>query len=259
MLKRAREKADLKPRAVEAELRWYAGKASRVETGTRVPVPAEIDRLAELYRLGKRERETLHLLADAARKRESPARVADFGQTYITLERAASEIRYYDAELIFGAMQTEGYARAVLANSRSQQVEERLPDRVARKNTLTRENPPEVRVVLGEAALHRAVGGEDTLTGQLRHLLKVAKFPNVSIRVLPFAAGAHRALGVGFTFVRLETPAITRVYIEGLTDATYIHEADETDAYEQGFEQLWKTALDERDSATMIRRRIGTE
>lgn len=83
--------------------------------------------------------------------------------------------------------------------------------------------------------------------------------PNVSIRVLPFVAGAHRALGVGFTFVRLETPAITRVYIEGLTDATYIHEADETDAYEQGFEQLWKTALDERDSATMIRRRIGTE
>ena len=95
-LKQAREKAGLKPRAVETELRWYAGKASRVGTGTRVPVPAEIDRLAELYRLG--ERETLHLLADAARERESPARVADFGQTYITLERAAAEIRYYDAE-----------------------------------------------------------------------------------------------------------------------------------------------------------------
>jgi hypothetical protein len=138
------------------------------------------------------------------------------------------EIRYYDAELIFGAMQTEGYARAVLANSRSQQAEERLPDRVARQNVLTRENPPDVRVVLGEAALHRAVGGEDTLTEQLRHLLRVAKIPNVSIRVLPFAAGAHRALGVGFT-------------------------------YEQGFEQLWKSALDERDSATMIRGRIGSD
>ena len=66
--------------------------------------------------------------------------------------------------------------------------------------------------------------------------------------------------------MRVETPGLAqsvcstvRVYIEGLTDATYIHEADETDAYERGFEQLWKSALDERDSATMIRRRIGTK
>jgi hypothetical protein len=115
MLQRARKKTCLKPAEVEANLRWYPGKVSRVESGTRVPVPAEVDRLADLYHLGKRDRETLHVLADAARKRESPARVADFGQTYITLERAAAEIRYFDTELIFGLMQTEDYARAVMA------------------------------------------------------------------------------------------------------------------------------------------------
>jgi hypothetical protein len=58
-------------------------------------VPAEVDRLADLYHLGKRDRETLHVLADAAPKRESPARIADFAQTYLTLERAATEILYY--------------------------------------------------------------------------------------------------------------------------------------------------------------------
>jgi Domain of unknown function (DUF5753)/Helix-turn-helix domain len=259
LLKRARENAGLKPRAVEDELRWYAGKTSRVEAGTRVPVPAEIDRLADLYRLGQGERETLHLLADAARKRESPSRVADFGQTYVTLERAASQIRYYDAELVYSLLQSERYARAVLANSRSPHVEERTADRIARQAILTRENPPDVRVVLGEAALHRTVGGEEVLREQLLHLLTIGELPTVAVRVLPFAVGAHRALGVGFTFLRLATPAITRVYIESLTDATYIHEADETAVYEQDFAELWALALDEQRSASILRRRIGTE
>jgi hypothetical protein len=258
MLKRAREKAGLRPQAVEAELRWYPGKTSRVEAGTRVPVPAEVDRLAELYRMRGGERETLHLLADAARKRETPARVADFAQTYLTLERAAAEIRYYDAELVFGPLQSEKYARAVLANSRSHDVEERVADRLKRGAILTRENPPDVRVILGEAALHRVVGGEEALREQFRHLLDVGELPNVAIRVLPFQAGAHRALGVGFYFLRLTAPAIARVYIEGLTNATYIHEPDETAVYEQDFEELWAAALDEETSASMFRRHIET-
>jgi hypothetical protein len=259
MLRRAREKAGIKPSAVEGELRWYAGKTSRVETGTRVPVPAEIDRLADLYRMGTGDRETLHLLADAARKRESPARVADFAQTYITLERAATEIRYYDAELVWGPLQSEKYVRAVLANSRSGDIEERVADRIKRRAILTRENPPDVRVILGEAALHRAVGGEEGLHEQFRHLLTVGELPNVAIRILPFSVGAHRALGVGFYFLRLATPPITRVYTEGLTDATYIHELDETAVYENDFAELWALALDEKDSASILRRRIGTE
>jgi transcriptional regulator with XRE-family HTH domain len=256
MLKRARNEAGLKAAAVEDALGWYTGKASRVESGKRVPVLAEIDRLADLYGLDQGARETLHLLADAARKREAPARVADFAQTYVTLERAAAEILYYDAELVFGLLQSEGYAKAVLVNSRSQHVEERLTDRVARQAILTRTQPPTVRVVLGEAALHRLVGSEAALRDQLHRILEVAQLPNVSVRILPFAVGAHRALGTGFTFLRLAQPPITRVYIEGLTDATYIHEPDETEVYERDFEEIWAAALDERESVNILRRRI---
>jgi hypothetical protein len=258
MLQRARRHAGLKSATVEQNLRWYPGKVSRVEAGTRVPVPAEVDRLAALYSLSHRDRETLHALADAARKRESPARVADFAQTYITLERAATEIMYYDTELIFGPMQTEGYARAVLAHPPSADTEGRLSDRLDRRAILTRDNPPKVRVVFGEASLHRVVGNEEILREQLQDLLKVSKYPNVAIRILPFSAGAHVALGVGFYFLRLAGPTITRVYIEGLTDATYIHDPEETTMYKRGFEDVWGLALDEPTSATMLRRRIST-
>lgn len=255
MLRHARETVGLTPAAVEAELGWYAGKISRVERGLRVPVRAEVNTLADLYKI--EDRETLRLLADAARKRESPSRVADFAQTYVTLERAATEIRYYDTELICGLLQTEDYARTILAHSRAEHVEEQVADRIARQSVLTRSNPPDVQVILGEAALHRMVGGQQVMDIQIRHLLDLADLPNVAIRVLPFSLGAHRILGVGFTFLRLTTPAITRVYIEGQTDATYIHEPDECTTYEQDFSKVWSAALDETESATILVRHIG--
>lgn len=257
MLRVLREGVGMKPKAVERELRWYAGKVSRVEGGTRVPVPAEVDKLADLFSVLSDERETLHLLADAARKREPPARVADFAQTYVTLERAANTILYYDAELIPSLLQTERYARAVLATG-SGMVDEMVADRIARQSVLTREHPPTVRVMLGEAALYREVGGANAMRDQLQHLITIGRLPNVSIRIVPFAVGAHRAIGVGFTFVRIGSPTITRVYIEGLTSATYIHEPDETERYEKGFTQVWAAAASEAESATILRARIAS-
>ncbi len=221
-----------------------------------MPVAAEIDRLADMYHLRDGERETMHLLADAARKRESSARVADFAQTYVTLERASKEIDYYDAELILASAQTEDYARAVLETSASGQVDERLSDRVARGAILTRPKAPTVRILLGEASLHRLVGGPEVLRDQLKHLLEIGKLSNVSVRVLPFAVGAHRAMGVGFSILRLGAPSLRRVYTEGLTNATYIHESGEVDTYEHGFRDIWALAADERRSVTILRRRI---
>ena len=257
LLRAAREAARIKATEVEGELRWYPGKLSRVETGRRVPVPAEIDRLADLYAVKGEDRETIVRLADAARKREAPSRVADFAQSYVTYERAATEICYYDGYLVPALLQSERYARAVLTTSRSQHIEERVAERIRRRAILTSDVLPTVRILLGEAVLHQQVAGDDALLEQLRHLLDVGELPNVSIRIVPFTAGAHWMLGVGFTFLRLTSPAITRVYIEGLTDATYIHEPDETAIYQEGFNDVWLAAPDEADSATILRRRIG--
>lgn len=258
-LRAAREVVGLRPAQVEQDLRWYAGKLSRVENGRRIPAPTEIDRMLELYRVTSADREKIDLLYDEARKRETPSRVADWAQTYVTYERAASEINYYDGYLLYGLLQTERYARALLGASGSTEVEAWLTERLGRRGILTGEHPPTVRVLLGQAVLYQSVGGEDVLVEQLQHLLDVGQLPNVSIRIMPYSAGAHRALGMGFTHLRLDEPETTRVYIEGATDATYIHEPDETAIYEAVFEETWSKALDEADSATILRRRIGIE
>jgi transcriptional regulator with XRE-family HTH domain len=257
LLKRARDRAGLSAREVESHMHWGEGKATRVEAGTRILAHAEVMQLAELYKLGESERATLNLLADAARRRESPARVADFAQTYVALERSAREIDYFDAELIPAIAQTERYARAVLGTV-AEPSDDQVAARLARGSILHSDNPAEVRLILGEGALHRMVGGPDVTKEQLAHLLELQQLPTVSIRILEYRSGAHLALGVGFVTLTLDAPRITRVYIEGLTDATYIHDPAELEVYKSGFDQLWNMAADDQQSETILRRHIST-
>lgn len=257
LLRAARTAAEIETEQVATELRWYKQKVSRVESGQRVPTGAEIDRLADLYRIPHDERAGLHVIADAARKREAPARIADFAQSFVTFERTASEIRYYDSELVYGLLQTPDYARVVIAFDRMDDVEARVADRVSRRQILAGDHPPELKIVLGEGVLHRVVGGPEAHAAQLRHLLAAIEQPSTRVRILPFAVGAHRALGVGFTHLRLADQAITRVYIEGLTDATYLADPEETVVYESAHDDLWSRAFDDEESANILRRHIG--
>lgn len=254
--KRAREAAQLEPEQVEAALGWGPGKVWRVERGDRNVAPAEVDKFASMCSVDRALREHLHLLADQARKKESPTRVADFARSYVALARDATEITYYDAELVPGLFQAQKYATEVLAHSRTTNVEGAVADRLSRQSIVTKDPAPQVRVVLGEAALWRQVGGRTGLLEQMEQLLRWGQLSNVSLRVLPFTAGAHCALGVGFTVLRLTTPEITRVYLEGNTGATYIAERREVAIYARDFKSLQASALDEDASANFIRGRI---
>ncbi|WP_188316741.1 helix-turn-helix domain-containing protein [Solihabitans fulvus] len=256
-LRQYRDRIGLAQDAVEAELGWHAGKVSRVELGKRTVVKTEIDRLVLLYELNQDEADLVRRLGAEARKRDVSSRVADWAQTYVAIERSATEIQYYDAELVPGAMQVASYARAVLAVSHHPDPDPIIGDRLKRQELLTRDNGPQVSIVLGEAALHRRIGGAEVLREQLEHLLAMSRLANVSIRVLDFEAGAHPALGVGFTFVRLGGQQVSRVYLEGLSDGTYLHLPADTLVYRQVFNQLWAAALGDRQSATILRRRIA--
>lgn len=255
-----RLRAGLKSAEVERVLRWHSGKSARVERGFRVPVPMEIDRLAELYRVPPSDRERLQQLADAARRRETPARVADFAQTYLTMERDAIEIRYFDSILIHGLLQTERYARAIVEHAgASHAPEQRAPERIARQRILDGQRPPQIRVLLGEAVTMQEVGGLDVLREQLVHLVELSARPTIALRIIPFHAGAHRGLGVGFTYLRLGEPAaVERVYIEGWTDAMYIPDPVEIGEYRASFDQLWSLAADDAESVRILRRRIDS-
>jgi transcriptional regulator with XRE-family HTH domain len=157
-------------------------------------------------------------------------------RTYVDLEAAATLIRTYEGQFVPGLLQTDDYMRAVVHGAHledtSDEVGRRVRLRMARQTVLTREQPPRLWAVVDEAALRRPVGGKEVLRGQLERLLEASKLPNVTLQILPFAAGAHPAMGSSFSILRFpdqELPDV--VYLEHLTNAVYTDKRPEVERY----------------------------
>jgi hypothetical protein len=94
-------------------------------------------------------------------------------------------------------------------------------------------------VVVDEGALRRPVGSRAVVRGQLAYLAEMAAHPAVTLQVLPFATGAHPAMGGPFTILRFAEPDLADVvYIEQLTSALYLDKPAEVDSYLEVMEQL---------------------
>jgi transcriptional regulator with XRE-family HTH domain len=157
-------------------------------------------------------------------------------RTYVDLEQAATLIRTYEGQFVPGLLQTDDYMRAVVRGAHLEEtgdeVGRRVRLRMARQILLTRDGPPRLWAVVDEAALRRPVGGREVMRGQLERLIEATKLPNVTLQILPFAAGAHPAMVGSFSVLRFpdeELPDI--VYLEHLTSALYLNKPDDVDQY----------------------------
>jgi transcriptional regulator with XRE-family HTH domain len=157
-------------------------------------------------------------------------------RAYVDLESAARLIRTYEGQLIPGLLQTEDYMRAVVGGGHlddlPQEAEHRVQLRLGRQALLDRNDAPRLWAVIDEAALRRPIGGPKVMRAQLERLIEAAEQPNVTLQVLPFAAGAHPALVGAFSILRFpdeELPDI--VYVEHLTSALYLSKREDVDQY----------------------------
>jgi len=259
-LRRLREAAKLTCEEVAERLECSASKISRVETGRVSVSPRDVRDMLEIYGTPPDQRDSLVQLARDSRQKGWWHAYGDTVQphlaTYLGLESAAVEIRMYEVSLIPRLLQTEDYARAVIAagtvNSPRADVERQVALRMERQR-LTRTNPPKVWAVLDEAALRRQVGGPEVMRMQLEYLLELTNLPNVSLQVIPFFGGAHPAMGRPFVILvfgeRIDPDV---VYLEDLTSALWVENVDEVDRYNVFFNHLRATALSFEDSAGLI-------
>lgn len=125
-------------------------------------------------------------------------------QPFAEMEARASYISTYQAQVVYGLLQTEQYAKAVLNADRPDNLEELLAARMERQRILKRATPPALWVVLDEAVLYRAVGSPSVMRSQLAHLLTFRDQRWAQIQVLPFAVGEHSATRGSFTLLRFE-------------------------------------------------------
>lgn len=125
-------------------------------------------------------------------------------QPYAEMEAKATYISTYQAQLVYGLLQTEEYARAVLATGMPDDLDGLVAARMERQRILGRQQPPLAWAILDEAVLHRPIGGHEVMRGQLARLLEFTEHRWVRIQVLPFEAGEHASLAGSFNSLRFE-------------------------------------------------------
>ncbi len=242
-------------------------KISRIETGQRGIRPKELRELLAEY--GVPASEQLALVAIASRGGQHSwwhpyAEVlTDDYLDYVIMESAAAEIMTYEAQLIPDLLQTDEYARAIAAAEPGYLTDQQREDAVAAKAVRRQavlNGSRRLGVVLGEGALHQAVGGADVLAGQIGYLAKLSsEFPAVTIQVLPFSAGAHAAAGGGsLAILRFpDAPSLGVVHLEALSGGVYLESQEEVARYVRAFALLRAAALSPAESARLLRSRTG--
>ncbi|WP_329400344.1 helix-turn-helix transcriptional regulator [Streptomyces melanogenes] len=176
-------------------------------------------------------------------------------QQYAEMEARAAYISSFQAQLVYGLLQTEDYARAVLGVRADGDVDGLVEARMERQRILEREVAPLVWVVMTEAVLRQEIGSPAIMRKQLEHLLQVQqKREWVRVQVLPFAAGAHAGLAGGeFTMLRFDDDP-DLVYTEDFISG---HMTANPQAIREGslrYDHLQATALSVEDSAALIAR-----
>jgi transcriptional regulator with XRE-family HTH domain len=266
-LRRLRDAATLTGEETASRLGWSPSKISRIENGQTPPSPADLRRLLDLYEATGSQRERLELLGRSASQRGWWDAYADtLGPEYtalIALEAEASTLRWYSPMLVPGLLQTEDYAREVIRSglliAPPGEVERRVQVKMTRQRDLTKDQPAGLAVVLDEAALLRRVGGAGVMRGQLAHLAGMAERPNVTVQVLPLAAGAHPATTGEFTilaFPELIAPDV--VFLENMTSDLYVEQEAAVYRYALAFDRLRALALDPAQSVDFITARAAS-
>jgi hypothetical protein len=229
-------------------IRASHSKISRLETGRVGFKDRDVSDLLTFYGVtDEEERDTLRALA---RRANTPGWWHDYSdvlpswfEAYVGLEEVATQVRAYEVQFVPGLLQTEDYARAVTLlghdDAPPSENERRVRLRMARQMVLDKPEPPNVWAVVDEAVLRRPAGSPAVMEGQLKHLIEMAKRPNVTIPVMPFQAGGHSAAGGVFSILRFAEPDLPDVvYLEQLTSALYLDKPDVVDSYLKVMERV---------------------
>ncbi|WP_431043748.1 helix-turn-helix domain-containing protein [Streptomyces sp. P1-3] len=175
---------------------------------------------------------------------------------YLNLERKASRILNYSANLVTGMLQTEEYARVIFRVSNpiasAEAIEGKVAARLRRREVFESDTPPFLWVILHEACLRTVVGGAETMAGQLEYLLAASASPYVDLQVMPFSAGAPVANAMmPFTLLKF-TDSPTVLYSDGPQGGKLYDSAKTVASYVDIYDRLRAHALSPDGSLNLI-------
>ncbi|MFF4409392.1 Scr1 family TA system antitoxin-like transcriptional regulator [Streptomyces sp. NPDC001404] len=168
---------------------------------------------------------------------------------YVEMEREATSIRSFQAQVIPGLLQTEEYARAVLASVRPDCLNDLVAARMSRQALFERDSPPKAWFVMDEYALTRPFVGPAATGRQLEHLLQAGESPRTVVQVVPRDAPPHPGLAGPFTLLSFDTGADV-LHVDGFSQGWMALEAAQVNAAAHSYDLIRATALRPRPLPT---------
>ncbi|WP_331767105.1 helix-turn-helix transcriptional regulator [Embleya sp. NBC_00896] len=220
---------------------------SAIESGVRVPQPAFIS-LADSA-----------LAADHALVRlwqeMTDGRVTTPFQWYLRLEEQATRVCHFEPQLIPGLLQIERYARASYEMHQpplsKERIDELVERRIARQDVLTREDAPEVWMIVDEAVFGRWPSDHHVVKPQLEHMLAASKLPNLTLQVVPFVQGHYSAMQGVMTLLAFEDGDDCG-YVEPVSGGQIIYDPTTVATMRRRYDLLRAEALPPAASARLI-------
>lgn len=131
----------------------------------------------------------------------------------VEYEEEATAATEWEMRVIPGLLQTRGYAEAIIRNGNpfasEAELTQAIDARIERQEILSRDDPPQLWVVLAEGPLHQLVGGRAVMREQLDHLIAMMDSPKCVLQVLPFTGtDAPMSAGPVTLFEFRDRPAV---------------------------------------------------
>jgi hypothetical protein len=199
-------------------------KLERIEAGAQGLSHADLALMCQVYQADDETRKKLEELIDSGHEDawwERSGPLPEWFSTFIELESMAQRIRVYEGELIPGLLQSPAYQHAMFAVQGTENPDKKFEMRQKRQIRAF-ECDVAIEAVVGEGALKRIVGDHDVMQEQRAYLHRLDELEAVTVRILPYTAGAHPAISGPFNlldFANADLPSV--VYSENYGNGRY--------------------------------------
>ncbi|ARF55728.1 helix-turn-helix domain-containing protein [Streptomyces gilvosporeus] len=172
------------------------------------------------------------------------------------LEHHASSLRAFESVSIPGLLQTEEQIRAIFTVTTPQLSDDEIAARVRfrrrRQEFLVRERPARYDVVIHEAALRIKASDSNVARRQLLRILEQSELPQVTLRVVPFAADDFAGLCYPMLYAGGPVPQLDTVLMDTPHGGAFVGAEAQLSRYRGLLCEVEKAALGAIESRDFI-------
>jgi transcriptional regulator with XRE-family HTH domain len=238
-------------RELADQLGWDASTLGKMESGRSLGSPEIVEALEQHYKTPGL------LLALWEVAVGDPTQFKEQYRRYMVLETEAHSLWHFGVSILPGLLQTEGYARELLAlgGYKGDELDQQVEARIRRRGLLEEEDAPQFRAVIAEAVLRTPLRDVGEWRRQLEHLLEVSQLTNVTLQVLPQHAGLHGLVSTSVMFLRLLGGRMV-AYAENAIRGELVEENTSVERLHSAYDAMRDLALNPAESRKFILRML---